>query len=1188
MSAALAPESRVYQMGGKWWVREFGSKGSFPSPFTTKREAIARATANEIMVKERGVTDADELAVLKSLAPPERGVPKVKLSSVLRAAGGEPPGGWGAADRVHESATHVRARIELKETFSVDPRALNESAGAIVPLPIGRNGIQRYRVRCKMQHCNIVNRNRRRYWADKTWGRHTRDDAPFLMRVRARRVFGHLEHPDSGRSNTKLAAIVITNVEKPLETGEVFGTFETMSTPDGIIVARFIEDGVGFGLSSRGEGSVVTAPDGVDDVTEDFDPRSVDVVADESTPGAEVGAELMALRESARRSRTLLVESAGGRSELAAELARCESARVCAVDLGETAELPPQGHNQFLLGTPDQAGHYRAYQDGLAQWSVWFQAHNLPPFEVARAMPTLKDAKAAAEAHLRWHAGTGAEPGDAGGSVPPVPLATPQTPPTYAASGGSTIQAPAGRPVEIKVSVGESTTMKKATRVESYEVVDVDAYSGVMVELDYFEDEKELEKAADVLADAGFMVYTDGETVCIYTTIEDPEQAVAHVKRALDAKDITLDAATPEAAASSEEADAMAEESTGVRLYRKGQVVFESGASARKHAGDAGLAAVLSASFRAGIVGVAPKNESLGGEFEFDDLDFEPAAEFSVTSDEEIPGVLGFYPLDPDADVDSGESEDPAAAGANMAEDPMGGELPYAEMGFSSGMGPAYEMGFVDSTDELPPNEPNEQGNPSGGAVYEIGVPAGNLPDEEGCNMSYEALARRVQQMEQKLGIAEGSGYGAATPMDDPEDLDLNLDREMAPNMEKADSTPVTNNVDSQVKTYMESARKYHREALRLQAEARKLHARRAPASGGAYFTKINRMHEGKKVGEVRLIFNAQDRLVEMREINGAGKLTQRVGFLPPVAEGKKGKKNEADKKDDEKDKKDERKKRHEAAEQVTRKVAEALAKKGADPKAIFESTMLTFPIVSSGPVGAPRKNEAEKDDDKDKKDKKEAENPEPEKDEKKRKNEADKDDDKKKDKKDEADKKKDDEKDKKEAKDDDEKDKKKDETIRFLQGQVAQLESAKVRLESLLSEVARQQAKGQLVSERAALFQAHPELAMPDVKARLMKHESVEELRTDAKALLAIHEAVAPKPTATTPTNGTSLPAAGRDKVSATSVTSTHTGNAPKGPLGEDASELLSGLSNLGESSSVGDTASRTAQYRRRRQQGE
>lgn len=1076
----------------------------------------------------------------------------------------------------------ARARIELKEVFSVDPRALNESGGgAIVPLPIGRNGIQRYRVRCKVQHCNIINKNHRRYWADKTWARHTRPDSRFMRSVKARRVIGHLEHPESGRSNVKLGAIGITSVEPPLETGEVYGTFETMSTPDGIIVARYIEDGFGFGLSSRGQGSIIVAPDGVDDVAEDFEPQSFDVVADESTPAAAVEADLMAtLRESARRSGQLLIESAGGKIALAVELARCASEHACAMDLGEADSMPPQGYNQFLLATPDQAGHYRAYQNGSAQWDVWFQAHNLAPIEVAQSMPTIKDAKAAAEAHLRWHVGGGAEGADAGGTVPPLPLATPPTAPSYAgAAGSTTVQAPAGaQPIEIKVSVGESTmTKKKATRVESYEVADVDSYSGVVVYLDHFNDAEQAEEAADTLADAGFLVYTDGESVAVYTTIENPEQAVAHVQRVLNLNEILP------------EEPGEIEEHTGLRIVKHGQTVF-----ARN----------------------LPRTALL------------PFESFAWLENGGVPGVEEFPEMDDpkmNPAVDLGEEEPPV----------MGGPLPYAEMGFAGGGGPAYEMGYEDTTELPSMGEPMgneqtdtefpmgalEQGNPSGGAFYEIDSPVPPSGDASPADkkdtttemgylertlrshfeQSLRGMEARMGRIEQHNGISEASGYGSAPLMDDPEDLDLNLDREKAPDMNKADSTPVTNDVDSQVKTYMESARVHYAEALRLREAARKIKvaARESvtastPTPGIAYFSKVNQMEDGKKTGELRIYFDENDKLVEMREFTNEGKLVRRAGNIA------KRPKNEADKDDDKKDKKDEKKKkRNENVAAVTRKIAEAMAK-GGDIKKVFEQASLMFPITTSGTVlgatgaAAPSRNEADKDDDKkDKKDEAEKDAKAKE-DERKKKNEAEEKDKKDKDekkKKNEADDKKDDKDKKKDEadKDDDDK-KKKDEKIRFLQGQVGTLESEKKKLEGLLAEVAKQQKASQFESALTGLIKTHPALGSPRIRERLARNESVDALRDDAAALLgSIQEAAAamtqhPAAPAATPNNGMTAP--GRDKVSPTSVSSTTTGDAPRSPLSEDAARLLAGSSNLNESPAVGDTASRTVDYRRRRMQ--
>lgn len=86
---------------GRWWARGFATLSTCPSPFATKREALAWAARNEAMVKETtGATDEQEAAVVASLAPRVRPVRRVRLSSVLASVGGEPPGGWSAADVV--------------------------------------------------------------------------------------------------------------------------------------------------------------------------------------------------------------------------------------------------------------------------------------------------------------------------------------------------------------------------------------------------------------------------------------------------------------------------------------------------------------------------------------------------------------------------------------------------------------------------------------------------------------------------------------------------------------------------------------------------------------------------------------------------------------------------------------------------------------------------------------------------------------------------------------------------------------------------------------------------------------------------------------------------------------------------------------------------------------------------------
>ena len=59
-----------------------------------------------------------------------------------------------------------------------------------------------------------------------------------------------------------------------------------MDTPYGKIVKNMIDEGVKFGVSSRGVGSLKANKDGINEVQSDFSLAAVDIVADPSAPDA--------------------------------------------------------------------------------------------------------------------------------------------------------------------------------------------------------------------------------------------------------------------------------------------------------------------------------------------------------------------------------------------------------------------------------------------------------------------------------------------------------------------------------------------------------------------------------------------------------------------------------------------------------------------------------------------------------------------------------------------------------------------------------------------------------------------------------------------------------------------------------------------------------------------------------------
>lgn len=489
-------------------------------------------------------------------------------------------------------------RIPLTETYFYDPAntptlELNERAKTeswVRKLPDGR-----YRVRQVGQHCYLGegrglqrNRNGRRYPADKTWGRHTVRESAFMQRVGARRVIGQVEHPDSGRNDLGLAAMLIAEVSHPdPQTGKVFVEWETLSTPGGKILASLIEDRVGFGLSSRGNGSVVRV-DGVDEVQEDFEPVTFDAVADESTPGAELAATAIRegieraladaggdLNEAIRRDREAAAKAVQNLMEclshggepgacVAAHLGPvsahqqplAEAGKVLAesgdyrarayptalgqvdivlegtegsrlVEMGldsmhaaqqramhhvaqalqalatgsqddpaQTSAVPAAGNNphepmtmpvggEWVLGTRDGEGHYRAFEKGPGNHQVWYVGHNTAPVLVASGLRTYKDAKAAAENHLH-------------------------------------------------TVVGEDAMKNEA------EITGAQPYAGNAVEIQ-FDSSEQCKKACRAIKKAGFRYEEDGDTVVVQAENPDASAVMDQLKRVLDGAGIELE-----------------------------------------------------------------------------------------------------------------------------------------------------------------------------------------------------------------------------------------------------------------------------------------------------------------------------------------------------------------------------------------------------------------------------------------------------------------------------------------------------------------------------------------------------------------------------------------------------------------------------------------------------------------------
>lgn len=102
--------------------------------------------------------------------------------------------------------------------------------------------------------------------------------------VKTNRAMGELGHPEGPQLNLDRVSHIIK--EMKIDGKNVWGKAKVMDTPYGKIVKNMIDEGVKFGVSSRGVGSLKTTKDGINEVQGDFSLAAVDIVADPSAPDA--------------------------------------------------------------------------------------------------------------------------------------------------------------------------------------------------------------------------------------------------------------------------------------------------------------------------------------------------------------------------------------------------------------------------------------------------------------------------------------------------------------------------------------------------------------------------------------------------------------------------------------------------------------------------------------------------------------------------------------------------------------------------------------------------------------------------------------------------------------------------------------------------------------------------------------
>lgn len=136
-----------------------------------------------------------------------------------------------------------------------------------------------------LQRADAPNRNKRVYPKRIL----EREIGLYENKIREKRAFGELDHPESNVVNLKNVCHAIVDVK--WRGDEVFGDVEVLPTPSGNIVRNILLAGFRVGQSSRGLGSVEPLREGSDDeiveVQDDFELVTLsDCVSDESTIGA--------------------------------------------------------------------------------------------------------------------------------------------------------------------------------------------------------------------------------------------------------------------------------------------------------------------------------------------------------------------------------------------------------------------------------------------------------------------------------------------------------------------------------------------------------------------------------------------------------------------------------------------------------------------------------------------------------------------------------------------------------------------------------------------------------------------------------------------------------------------------------------------------------------------------------------
>jgi hypothetical protein len=158
----------------------------------------------------------------------------------------------------------------ITEVYDNDCRVLTESS---------EDGKKSYYIEGPFMEGDIKNRNGRIYPASILEKEMKRYNEQY---IKTKRALGELGHPNGPQINGDRVSHLITEMKRD---GSTFiGKAKILETPMGKIVKTLIDEQVGFGVSTRGLGSVVENKNGIMEVQPDFHLATVDIVTDPSGP----------------------------------------------------------------------------------------------------------------------------------------------------------------------------------------------------------------------------------------------------------------------------------------------------------------------------------------------------------------------------------------------------------------------------------------------------------------------------------------------------------------------------------------------------------------------------------------------------------------------------------------------------------------------------------------------------------------------------------------------------------------------------------------------------------------------------------------------------------------------------------------------------------------------------------------